>query len=177
MKRILLIPLLLPLSAEAQFDRLREPWTIKFVPDTLFWFSRVSDSLHDWSRLIDATDIWAANALPGNDTITLDMMTPAVRGMNFIFANIDNRDIADLRGSALESLEGEFIFVLEYVTADGWSHWFVANLMPIGLELMPDGPRDIVFNYFVHADDGLARGFVAKGELFFLYGGLADAGP
>jgi hypothetical protein len=106
MKRILLIPLLLPLIVEAQFDRLRAPWTIKFVPDTLFWFSRASDGLHNWSRLIDATDIWAANALPGNDTITLDMMTPAVRGMNFIFANIDNRDIADLRGSALESLEG-----------------------------------------------------------------------
>lgn len=168
---------LLSLSAHAQFDSLREPWSIRFVPDTLFWFSRPNDGAHPWSRTIDASDIWGMTAVARRDTIVLDMHTPTIRGMHFLMADIDPRDLVDLRGSALESLEGEFIFVLEYLDVGGAAYRFVANVAPMDDEPIPGGPRDIVFIHYTATEDDTIEGFVAKGDLFFLDHDLADAGP
>lgn len=147
------------------------------MPDTLFWFSRPNDGAHRWSRTIDASDIWCVTAVGRRDTIVLDMLTPTVSGMNYLMADIDPRDLVDLRGSALESLQGEFIFVLEYLNVEGGAYRFVANVAPMDDEPIPGGPRDIVFIHYTATEQDTIEGFVAKGDLLFFDHGLADAGP
>jgi hypothetical protein len=158
---------------EAQFDRFREPWVIKFVPDTLFHFSRSSVNMLEPTQVIEGQDIWSISVFPDRDTITLDLMTPSLSGPSLLTLGIDSADVVDLQGTVSESLKGDFFGVFDFIDATGGAERFVVNLGLFSFDPIPNGPDKIVFIHYYANEDGELHGFVAKGDVLFIDNGPA----
>jgi hypothetical protein len=177
MRKLLLSLFLLPLCAQAQLDRLRRPVLIKFVPDTVFNFCRTDTTTRKLTHPIEWKDIWSISVFPDRDTITLDLMTPALSGRSLLELGIDSAEVVDLEGTVVETMEVEYIGIYDFLDRNGGAYRFVINLGYLHFAPVPDAPGEIVFIHYITTEEGEMLGFVAKGDLFYIDQSLADAGP